>query len=241
MEDLLKVIKELQKMLNSQQWFGRVKSYGHLMFLGGIILVILNRFVIHTNVAYGVGFYSFLFGIIVLIGMARYSLLSSGLVCFGIYDLIFNVYVINLDAGVSISSGHFNTSTFIESLIYIGLGYFFFKIKDHGIDAVSVKKTGKGIKCEKCSADNPEKAKFCRVCGAEIIVPKSILCPTCSASLPPGAKFCAGCGNSVDQPAGVNSSGFAPPPHVNKVCAKCSSPYDADAKFCEKCGSEISC
>src|SRR3954466_6481325 len=47
--------------------------------------------------------------------------------------------------------------------------------------------------CPKCAADNPERARFCMSCGAEL----SPLCPECGAENPVGAKFCMECGTGL--------------------------------------------
>src|SRR5260370_10019680 len=50
--------------------------------------------------------------------------------------------------------------------------------------------TGKSMRCQNCSAENPEGAKFCRECASPIVVK----CPRCGANNKPGAKFCNDCG-----------------------------------------------
>src|SRR5262245_30790447 len=50
-----------------------------------------------------------------------------------------------------------------------------------------------GRTCPSCSAQNPERARFCMSCGAEL----SALCPSCGAENPPGAKFCMECGTQL--------------------------------------------
>ena len=67
--------------------------------------------------------------------------------------------------------------------------------------------------CPNCAAENPERARFCMSCGAEL----SPLCPNCGAENPPGAKFCIECGTAlaVDgpaaQPAAPGATAEAPP------------------------------
>ena len=43
--------------------------------------------------------------------------------------------------------------------------------------------------CQKCSAENPEGAKFCSECAS----PMAAKCPRCGATSKPGAKFCNEC------------------------------------------------
>jgi class 3 adenylate cyclase/tetratricopeptide (TPR) repeat protein len=50
-----------------------------------------------------------------------------------------------------------------------------------------------GRSCPNCAAQNPERARFCMSCGAEL-VPH---CPACGAENPAGAKFCMECGSSL--------------------------------------------
>ena len=47
--------------------------------------------------------------------------------------------------------------------------------------------------CPECAADNPERARFCMSCGAEL----SPSCPECGAENPVGAKFCMECGTGL--------------------------------------------
>src|SRR4051794_4995983 len=51
--------------------------------------------------------------------------------------------------------------------------------------------------CPNCAADNPERARFCMSCGAEL----SPQCPACGAENPPGAKFCMECGTGLSPTA----------------------------------------
>src|SRR4051812_36309204 len=47
-----------------------------------------------------------------------------------------------------------------------------------------------GRACPSCGTENPERARFCMSCGAEL----SPKCPSCGADNPAGAKFCMECG-----------------------------------------------
>src|SRR3954449_5880251 len=51
--------------------------------------------------------------------------------------------------------------------------------------------------CPNCAADNPERARFCMSCGAEL----SPQCPACGAENPSGAKFCMECGTGLSPTA----------------------------------------
>jgi len=49
------------------------------------------------------------------------------------------------------------------------------------------------MKCPKCQADNPETRKFCRECGAKLLV----ICSQCGSENLPGDKFCGECGHNL--------------------------------------------
>ncbi|MBC2713678.1 MAG: AAA family ATPase, partial [Desulfobacteraceae bacterium] len=52
------------------------------------------------------------------------------------------------------------------------------------------------MKCPKCQAENQEARKFCRECGAKLL----LLCPQCNSENIPGDKFCGECGHSLKEP-----------------------------------------
>src|SRR5216684_5334979 len=73
--------------------------------------------------------------------------------------------------------------------------------------------TGKSMRCQNCSAENPQHAKFCIQCAT----PLRRRCQKCGFENPPEARFCAQCatsltGDQVGQPsnaaAGPASSGI---------------------------------
>jgi ribosomal protein L40E len=49
------------------------------------------------------------------------------------------------------------------------------------------------MRCTSCTAENPERAKFCLECGAHL----GRRCAACDAELPGGAKFCLECGKPI--------------------------------------------
>jgi len=49
------------------------------------------------------------------------------------------------------------------------------------------------MKCPKCQTENPETRKFCRECGAKLV----LLCPKCNSENLPGDKFCGECGQNL--------------------------------------------
>jgi class 3 adenylate cyclase/tetratricopeptide (TPR) repeat protein len=55
------------------------------------------------------------------------------------------------------------------------------------------------MKCPKCQTENPETRKFCRECGAKLI----LLCPKCHFENFPGDKFCGGCSHDLSQLPGA--------------------------------------
>jgi class 3 adenylate cyclase/tetratricopeptide (TPR) repeat protein len=64
------------------------------------------------------------------------------------------------------------------------------------------------MRCQKCSADNPEDAKFCIECAASL----ANRCPKCSRENPSRAKFCAACAAplSTSASAGLSAPESAP-------------------------------
>jgi class 3 adenylate cyclase/tetratricopeptide (TPR) repeat protein len=49
------------------------------------------------------------------------------------------------------------------------------------------------MECPKCQTENPETRKFCRECGAKLL----IICPECDFKNFPGDKFCGECGHEL--------------------------------------------
>lgn len=49
------------------------------------------------------------------------------------------------------------------------------------------------MKCSACQTDNPENRKFCRECGAKLV----LICPECGTQNLPGDKFCGECGQEL--------------------------------------------
>src|SRR5437879_4716809 len=66
------------------------------------------------------------------------------------------------------------------------------------IDEVRVAwSAGKPMRCQNCSAENPEGAKFCSECASPMVAK----CPRCGANNKPGAKFCNDCGAPLNASA----------------------------------------
>jgi class 3 adenylate cyclase/tetratricopeptide (TPR) repeat protein len=49
------------------------------------------------------------------------------------------------------------------------------------------------MKCPKCGVENSQARKFCKTCGAKLILP----CPECGFENDPDDQFCGGCGHSL--------------------------------------------
>jgi class 3 adenylate cyclase/tetratricopeptide (TPR) repeat protein len=52
------------------------------------------------------------------------------------------------------------------------------------------------MKCPNCQFDNPDDKKFCRECGAKLL----LACPQCAAEILPSDKFCGECGLKISIP-----------------------------------------
>src|SRR5210317_410228 len=53
------------------------------------------------------------------------------------------------------------------------------------------------MQCPECQTDNPDIRKFCRECGAKLL----IMCPQCDSENLPGDKFCGECGHNLNLPS----------------------------------------
>ena len=63
------------------------------------------------------------------------------------------------------------------------------------------------MKCPECQTENQETRKFCRECGAKLI----LFCPQCSSANLPGDKFCGECGFDLGKPKEVPPIDYAQP------------------------------
>ena len=59
------------------------------------------------------------------------------------------------------------------------------------------------MRCGACSADNRDDRRFCRECGAPLVV----ACPNCGAANDPGDRFCGSCGGALEELATPASPG----------------------------------
>lgn len=55
------------------------------------------------------------------------------------------------------------------------------------------------MKCPECHTENPERRKFCRECGNNLL----LICSYCSSKNIPGDKFCGECGSILAHPKGA--------------------------------------
>ena len=63
------------------------------------------------------------------------------------------------------------------------------------------------MKCPKCQTDNPDTRKFCRECGAKLI----LSCLKCNSKNVPSDKFCGECGHDLRESKEV------PPIYYNQL------------------------
>src|SRR5262249_8062054 len=54
------------------------------------------------------------------------------------------------------------------------------------------------MRCSKCGAENPDRAKFCEECAS----PFTRRCPSCDTENSPGAKFCIECAKPLESAGG---------------------------------------
>jgi serine/threonine-protein kinase len=65
-----------------------------------------------------------------------------------------------------------------------------------------------GHTCPQCGKTNAAEARFCKACGAGLVVS----CPQCQTEYPPDARFCSGCGANLAEPGGEEEQPEAPGP-----------------------------
>ena len=69
------------------------------------------------------------------------------------------------------------------------------------------------VACKNCGCELPEGAKFCRECGAEVIVEEvtgTQFCTNCGFKIPKGINFCPECGNPTSSnPTVKNANSLA--------------------------------
>lgn len=90
------------------------------------------------------------------------------------------------------------------------------------------------ITCPKCAGQNPELARYCNRCGADLTASPPPPPPSTSApsSAPRGSA-------STGSPQ-TGSAPDAPPPPGSRWCPTCRTPNPAIARFCQSCGHNFS-
>ena len=66
------------------------------------------------------------------------------------------------------------------------------------------------MQCPRCTAQNPEDARFCEDCGARL----ELACPSCGQPVTPGKKFCRSCGTAIPAHATALSPSSYTPKHL---------------------------
>lgn len=92
------------------------------------------------------------------------------------------------------------------------------------------------MKCQNCGCEVNASAKFCRECGAEVLIQTEALnvciCVECGNEVEENAIFCNNCGHRmIDEQSDVDES--------TKRCPKCGTQLNADAMFCKECGTSL--
>ncbi|MFZ0450230.1 MAG: SPFH domain-containing protein [Desulfatiglandaceae bacterium] len=104
-----------------------------------------------------------------------------------------------------------------------GLGMMMPSILQQSMNTGAVPEKG-DIKCPKCHSTVAEDARFCPMCGQQLIIVNR--CLKCGADLPAEAKFCMVCGEKVEKAGGL--------------CPHCGNKAMLGAVFCNHCGEKIS-
>ena len=86
-------------------------------------------------------------------------------------------------------------------------------------------RSAKGPKCPDCLHPVSRDARFCSVCGHQILVFQQ--CLECGKNLSPSARFCPKCGSAVQQES------------RDRKCTHCGSENLKESVFCNQCGERI--
>jgi membrane protease subunit (stomatin/prohibitin family) len=92
-------------------------------------------------------------------------------------------------------------------------------------DSGDVSPAPPGMVCPDCRQTIQGDAKFCPLCGHQILVFQR--CPACGKNLPANAKFCLQCGKPVSE---------KPQPIT---CGRCGTENLFNATFCNQCGERL--
>jgi class 3 adenylate cyclase len=91
------------------------------------------------------------------------------------------------------------------------------------------------VRCPGCGHENPDEARFCLHCGAQLTIP----CPACGVVLPPGARFCPECGHAVAAaPAPAPAPAGYTPRHISEQILAVQGAIEGERKqvsvlFCD--------
>jgi class 3 adenylate cyclase/tetratricopeptide (TPR) repeat protein len=69
------------------------------------------------------------------------------------------------------------------------------------------------MKCPKCQIENPDERKFCRECGAKLL----LICPQCGSENLPGDKFCGECGHNLTLPSELSTKDLSFDEKIDKI------------------------
>ncbi len=91
------------------------------------------------------------------------------------------------------------------------------------------------ITCPKCGGQNPELARFCNRCGADLTAR-----PSSPSAGPPTPALAPTAGHLAAPSAANPLVGDPPPPPESRSCPACRTPNPAVARFCQHCGADLS-
>ncbi len=99
------------------------------------------------------------------------------------------------------------------------------------------------VECPECGAENGTDSKFCRECGAKLVMPEPkdvAVCPSCGAENIAEARFCRECGSRIEaKPAFEEQPEEEIEMPKERVCPACGSKVDGETRFCMQCGEKL--